>query len=126
MRKKIFSILVLSVLALLTSCASSKNQINVAAAYPFEGRYGTEVEIRIDGKQIHYSESVWVLSNKTLYSLLTSTGAKKREPVLLENKFEAIDTVFETPSVRRDNIDDFCNETYVWESWVISTNNVGF
>ena len=123
--RKTLAILAASLLV-LTGCFTGKQQINVAAAYSFEGRYGTDTEIRIDGKKINYSESVWVLSNKTLYSILTTANPNKRDTVLLENSLVDVPTIYETPSAKRSDIDDFCNEEYVWEKWTVSTNAVSF
>lgn len=124
MKKILFTI----ALALLTGCASFKSQqINVTAAYPFEGRYDSNTEIVVDGKKLNYSESIWILSNKTLYGLLTSANPSKRTSLLLQNNLDEseLPTFFEVPNAVRD-MDDFCNEQYVWETWIVSTNRVEF
>ena len=112
--------------SVLVGCASNKGQINITAAYPFEGRYGQETEIKIDGHKIAYNESVWILSNKTLYSLLSTASPNKRRAMLLQNKLDEAPRFFEMTEDPKGDLEDFCNEVYVWETWEVSTNKVVF
>lgn len=115
-------LLLTTIIALcLCGCFSSKNKtLSVSSVYPFEGRYDSTHEIVIDGEkeQIKEKDSIWVLSNHTLYYLLTSVSDNPNKIVFgkKEYSFKKNGEVKELNPASRDSFDD---EEYVWENWII-------
>ena len=121
--KKVLATAFLSVF-LLAGCFSSKNKtLSVSSVYPFEGRYDSTHEIVVDSKkaEIKEKDSVWVLSNHTLYYLLTSVSDSPNKIVFGKRAYLLEKSDRELREVSRDSFDD---EEYVWENWTVSTNKV--
>lgn len=110
---------------LCCSCFSTKPQpLSVSAAYPFEGRYDSSAKIEIDEKQaeVKDGDSLWILSNHTLYNLLTSVSDAPDKIVFSGNGKAYLFT--KEDSVLLGSRDAFDDEEYVWENWTIPTNGV--
>lgn len=125
-KAKFFSV-ALSIMLLASGCFSSKkNGIHVSTVYPFEGRYGSDSEIIVNGEKtsIRKEDSIWILSNMTLFNLLTSVSDSEQKIVFGKEKTYTFNkskrTCSETPTVRQL----FDDEKYVWEKWTIPTNGV--
>lgn len=126
--KKILTTALLS-LVLLSGCFSSKPQsIAVSSVYPFEGRYDSSHEIVIDENVAKFKseDSVWVLSNHTLYYLLTSVSDSPNKIVLGKKAYSFDEKAKDEDlkmleEIERDIFDD---EEFIWENWVVPTNGV--
>lgn len=121
--KKLFFAFIVSLFC--SGCFSTKGRpLNISAAYPFEGRYDSSVEIKIDGNkaEVKKEDSIWILSNHTLYNLLISVSDSS-DKITFENgktyMFSKEGTLL-YPSMK----DAFDDEEYVWENWMIPTNGV--
>lgn len=121
--KKIFLVFLV---ILCTSCFSPKKQhLSIAAAYPFEGRYSQISEITIDGNKavVREEDSIWILSNNTLYNLLTSVS-DSTDKIMFGSKSYSIEKKDGKKTLLESSRDPFDEEDFVWESWNISTNSV--
>ena len=108
----------------LCGCFSNKNKtLTVSSVYPFEGRYSSTHEVVIDGKQaeVREKDSIWVLSNHTLYYMLTSVSDSPNKLVFGEKAYKLEKS---ERKIREIGIDPFDDEEYVWENWNVSTNKV--
>ena len=96
-------------------CFSTRNQLNVSTVYPFEGRYGSEVAVTIDGKQAEIKEgdSIWILSNHTVYNLLTSVSDHPDKVIFGNRTYSVSKNEMKDLGVR----DTFDDEEYVWQNW---------
>ena len=123
MKKKLFILTILSMLC--TGCFSTKpHALNINAVYPFEGRYDSSVEIKIDGNkaEVRKEDSLWILSNHTLYNLLVSVSDSPDKITFGNGRTYT----FSKKGVSLDPIakDAFDDEEYVWQTWTIPTNGV--
>ena len=109
----------------LTGCFTSKKpaNLNIAAAYPFEGRYTASDEIVVNGEktEVESKDSIWILSSKTLYSLLTTVSDNKDKITFGNKKTYVFSKDGSFIEYKRDAFDD---EEYVWENWIVPTNGV--
>lgn len=123
--KKLLSTLILSI-TVLCGCFSLKNELNLTAAYPFEGRYTSKNEIVIDGKKAEFNkeDSIWVLSNRTIYNLLVDVSDSEGKVIFKDSKIDR----FNDDLARRFNEykkynsaeDDFIDEKFIWEDWELT------
>lgn len=122
--KKILSLILISLY--LTGCFSNKNKtLAVSAVYPFEGRYDSSAEIVIDGNKatVKKDDSIWILSNHTVYYLLTTVSDSQDKIVLGKKAYDLKRSELKelrTPA----QLDSFDDEEYIWEKWTIPTNGV--
>ena len=113
-KKSIFAILFAIV---CSGCFSNPQPLNVSTVYPFEGRYGSKVVVAIDGKraEVNEGDSIWILSNNTVYNLLTSVSDHP-DKVIFGNRTYSISKSEMKDLGVRDTFDD---EEYVWENWKV-------
>ena len=119
--KKILATAFLS-FVLLTGCFSSKPQsITVSSVYSFEGRYDSTHELVIDKEKAKFKDedSVWVLSNHTLYYLLTSVSDSPSKIVFGKKAYSFDKKSGQMKEFRAPSGDSFDDEEYVWENWRI-------
>jgi len=126
--RKFFLASLLSLTFCFSGCFSGKQQpLTVSSVYPFEGRYDATNEIVIDNEKCSFNDndSVWVLSNHTLYYLLTSVSDFPNKIVFGKKEYTFKKSSFptnENESVKsRDAFDD---EEFVWITWTIPTNGI--
>jgi len=122
MKKKL---LILTVSLLCCGCFSSKpHNLSISAAYPFEGRYDSSAKIEIEGNkaEVRKEDSLWILSNHTLYNLLVSVSDSPDKITFGNGRTYT----FSKKGVSLDPIakDAFDDEEYVWQTWTIPTNGV--
>lgn len=121
--KKAFFLSLIAVLC--AGCFSTKKTpLNVSAVYPFEGRYDSSAKIEIEGSkaEIRKEDSLWILSNHTLYNLLISVSDSPDKITFGNGRTYT----FSKEGVSLDPIakDAFDDEEYVWQTWTIPTNGV--
>lgn len=118
-------LLALTISLLCCGCFSTKpHNLSINAVYPFEGRYDSSVEIKIDGSkaEVRKEDSVWLLSNHTLYNLLVSVSDSSDKITFGNGRTYT----FSKKGVSLDPMsrDAFDDEEYVWQNWTIPTNGV--
>lgn len=122
MKKILFTIFVS---LLCCGCFSTKPQnLSISAAYPFEGRYDSSAKIEIEGNKVEVrkEDSLWILSNHTLYNLLISVSDSPEKITFSNGRTYMFSKEgISTNSIVRDEFDD---EEYVWQTWTIPTNGV--
>lgn len=125
MLKKTLIFLLLSLCCV--GCFSTKkpSTVSITAAYPFEGRYSAADEITINGieTKVKDSDSLWVLSNNTLYNLLVSVSDSK-DKILFGTKEKTYFLPSEKNNRPIESRDAFDDEEYVWDNWTVPTNGV--
>ena len=127
MKNKIFSIILC---LLLTGCftnpKNNTSQLNILTAQSYEGHYKNDSNIRINGKKIilNENESLWILSNSTLYNLLVSVSDSNDKII-----FNGIQSTTNNSTLTNKNTNvtnkldsSFDDEEYVWEKWIVPTN----
>lgn len=122
MKKKLFILTMLSMLC--AGCFSTKpHALSINAVYPFEGRYDSSAEIKIDGSkaEVRKEDSIWILSNNTLYNLLVSVSDSTDKIVFGNGRAYEFSKKGILERTARDAFDD---EEYVWETWTVPTNGV--
>ena len=124
--KKLTLSLALIASLFVSGCFSSKpeqHNLNITAAYSFEGRYSSSDLIEINGNKASFNECdfIWILSNNTLYDLLTSVSDSPDKIVFGDGKVYNFSREGISQSVIKDAFDE---EEYVWEKWTIPTNGV--
>ena len=121
--KKLVALAIFSMLC--AGCFSTKpHALSINAVYPFEGRYDSSVEIKIDGSkaEVRKEDSIWLLSNHTLYNLLVSVSDSPDKITFGNGRTYT----FSKEGVSLDPVskDAFDDEEYVWQNWMIPTNGV--
>ena len=120
--KKAFFLSLIAVFC--AGCFSTKpTPLNISSVYPFEGRYDSSNTIKIDDDKISFNkeDSVWILSNHTLYNLLTAVSDNKDKITFGNKKTYVFSKDGSFIEYKRDAFDD---EEYVWENWIVPTNGV--
>lgn len=124
--RKFFLAALLSFTFCFSGCFSGKQQpLTVSSVYPFEGRYTTSNEIVIDNEKCSFSDddSVWVLSNHTLYYLLTSVSDSPNKIVFGKKEYSFQKSFSQTNATAKAR-DAFDDEEFVWITWTIPTNGI--
>lgn len=123
--KKLISTIILSA-TLLCGCFSTKSELNLTAAYPFEGRYTSKNEIVIDSMKAEFdkNDSIWILSNRTIYNLLVDVSDSEDKIVFKNSKIndfnrELIKKFNDYKKYNSDE-DDFAGERFIWEEWELT------
>lgn len=110
-------------LVFCSGCFSTKPGISVSAAYPFEGRYSSSDKIAINGNEakVKEDESIWILSNNTLYNLLVSVSDSK-DKVVFGNRTYTLKKTMDSTEIEKpsQNTNSFDNEEYVWENFEVN------
>lgn len=117
-------LLTLLPIVLCSGCFSAKpHHLSISAAYPFEGRYDSSASVEIDGKKadVRKEDSIWILSNNTLYNLLVSVSDSTDKIVFGNGRTYEFSKKCISERTARDAFDD---EEYVWQNWTIPTNGV--
>lgn len=120
--KKIFLVFLMF---LCVGCFSPKKHgLSITAAYPFEGRYSSVSEITIDGTkaEVEEKDSLWILSNNTLYNLLTSVSDSTDKIVFGSKTYSIPKKSGKKNSLVEIGRDPFDEEEFVWEDWNTTTN----
>lgn len=107
--------LLLSCLFLFSGCITKQHHtINVSAIMDYEGLYGANDEIIINGKKVEIGgetgvTGIWVLTDSTLYSLLKKIIDDSTTTILYGNNKK----VNKTENISESEV--FSSEKYVWE-----------
>lgn len=120
--KKLVALAIFSMLC--SGCFSAKpHALSINAVYPFEGRYDSSTEIKIDGSkaEVRKEDSIWLLSNHTLYNLLVSVSDSPDKIVFGNGRTYEFSKKCISERTARDAFDD---EEYIWQNWTIPTNGV--
>lgn len=118
--KSFFAMLSIS-LPLISGCFSTpKHDLRITAIYPFEGRYDSSNIVSINDNKISFAkeDSIWILSNNTLGNLLISVSEDKEKIIFKANRSYSI--LEEFNNFKKTQNDEFDNEEYVWDGWIIS------
>lgn len=125
-RRKLF--LLCSIVSIFCNgCLSNRHMLSINAAYPFEGRYDSSSTITINQDKIRFQEkdSIWILSNHTLYNLLTSVSDSKDKVIFKSSKRDYLfsgNFDKEITNITNSSTSSFDDEEYVWDSWIQSKN----
>lgn len=125
--KKI-AVIVSILAAFIAGCSTPKTEVSFNSVYPFEGHYFHTNSIVIDGKkaEIDQKNSVWLLSNITLYNLLVDVSGKDGKIVFKGQPIGDFPPATNVELYERAMKDSFEDEEYVWENWNVSTNRVKY
>ena len=122
--KKILSIITIALLC--CGCITKKAELNISTVYPFEGRYDNSANIIVNGDKIIFDkkDSVWLLSNKTLFNLLVDVSKSTDKIIFKGTKSDIVSQKAELLAAQawEDAKDEFESEDYVWdkENWTQS------